>query len=126
MRNYRIVNGHVPPLNPETGEPSRSDTRYALNVTAFVVAAGAVLLRFGGRAALVSTLSLDFAMENPELRDGLEVVLGYAPSIGLGWELALFVLAWTAVKVLCLNAGGSMAAVWRQWQWQQWRQQLWR
>jgi hypothetical protein len=93
MRNYRIVNGHVPPLNPETGEPSRSNARYALNVMAFVVAVSAVLLRFGGWAALVSALGLDFATENPELRDGLEAVLGYVPSIGPGGELALFVLA---------------------------------
>ena len=83
-RNYRIVNGHVPPLDPETGEPSRSNARYALNVMAFVVPAGVVLLRFGGRAALVFALGLDFATENPELRDGLGAVLGCAPSIGLG------------------------------------------
>jgi hypothetical protein len=115
MRNYRIVNGHVPPLNPETSKPSRSDTWYALNVTAFVVAVAAVLLWFGGWAALVSALGLNFTTENLELRDGLKAVLGYSPLIGLGGELALFVLVWTAVKVLCLNAGGvngsSMAAV---------------
>jgi hypothetical protein len=100
------VNGHV---------PSRSDVWYTLNITAFVVAVGAVLLRFGGWAALVSALSLDFATENPELRDGLKVVLGYTPLIGPGGELTLFVLTWTVVKVLCLYArgvdGGSMAAV---------------
>jgi hypothetical protein len=114
-RNYRILNRHVPPLNPEMGKPSRSDARHALNVMAFIIAAGAVLLRFGGRVALVSALSLNFATENPELRDSLEAVLGYAPSIGPGGELALFVLAWTAVKVLCLDPGGvdggSTAAV---------------
>jgi hypothetical protein len=109
------VNGHVPPLDPETGKPSRSNARYALNVTAIIVAAGTVLLQFGGRAALVFTLGLDFAMENLELRDGLEAVLAYAPSIRPGGELALFVLAWTAMKVFCLDAmgvdGGSMVAV---------------
>ncbi len=78
------MNGYVPPLDPETGEPSRSDARYALNITAFVVAAGMVLFQFGSRAALVSALGLDFATENLELRDGLEAVLGYAPSIGPG------------------------------------------
>ncbi len=115
----------MPPLDPEMGKPLRSNAWYALNVMAFVVAAGVVLLRFGGWAALVSTLGLDFATENPELRDGLEAVLGYALSIGPGGELALFVLAWTAVKVLCLDAGGLTVAVRRQWQWRQWQQQLW-
>jgi hypothetical protein len=100
------VNGHVPPLDPETGKPSRSDARYALNVTTFIVMEGVVLLRFGGRVALVSALGLDFATENPELRDSLEAVLGYALLIGPGGELELFVLAWTAVKVLCLDAEG--------------------
>jgi hypothetical protein len=92
------MNGHV---------PSRSDAQYTLNVTASVVAAGAVLLQFGGWAAILSALGLDFATENPELRVGLEAVLGYAPLIGPGGELTLFVLAWTAVKVLCPNAGGG-------------------
>jgi uncharacterized membrane protein YdjX (TVP38/TMEM64 family) len=111
-RNYRLANGY-PPLDPETGEPASksADARYALNLTAFVVAAGAVLLRFGGRAALVSALGLDFATENPELREGLEAVLGYASEIGPGGELALFVLAWTAVKVLCFDAGGVVLAL---------------
>jgi hypothetical protein len=70
------VNGHVPPLDPKTGKPLRSDARYTLNVTAFVVTAGVVLLWFGGRAALVSALGLNFAMENPEIRDGFKAVLG--------------------------------------------------
>jgi hypothetical protein len=114
-RNYRIVNGHVPPLDPKMGEPSRSNVQYALNIMAFVIAAGAVLLRFGGQAALVSALGLDFATENPELRDDLEAVLGYVPSIRPGGELTLFVLTWTAVKIFCLDTGGvnggSTAAV---------------
>ena len=112
-RNYRLANGYVPHLDPETGEPAAksADARYALNLTAFVVAAGAVLLRFGGRAALVSALGLDFATENPELREGLGAVLGYASEIGPGGELALFVLAWTAVKVLCFDAGGVVLAL---------------
>ena len=63
----------------------------------------------GGRAALVSALGLDFATENPELRDGLDSVLNYAATIGTESELALFVLAWTAVKVLCFDAGGVFA-----------------
>ena len=78
---------------------------------AFVVAGGAVLLRVGGRAALVSALGLNFATENPELRDGLDSVLNYAATIGTESELALFVLAWTAVKVLCFDAGGVILAL---------------
>jgi uncharacterized membrane protein YdjX (TVP38/TMEM64 family) len=93
------------------GKSRSGDARYALNVTAFVVAAGAVLLRYGGRAALVSTLGLDFANDNPELRDGLEYVLEYASSIGPYNEILLFVLAWTFVKVLCIDAGGVVLAL---------------
>jgi len=84
---------------------------YILILLAFVVAGGAVLLRVGGRAALVSALGLDFATENPELRDGLDSVLNYAATIGTESELALFVLAWTAVKVLCFDAGGVILAL---------------
>jgi len=110
-KNFRLANGYVPDLDPETNEPIKSDGQAALGLTAFVVAGGAVLLRVGGRAALVSALGLDFATENPELRDGLDSVLGYADTIGTGSELALFVLAWTAVKVFCFDAGGVVLAL---------------
>lgn len=110
-KNYRLTNDYVPELDPETGKPIKSDAQSALTLTAFVVAGGAVLLRVGGRAALVSTLGLDFASENPQLKDGLDTVLNYASTIGTGSELALFVLAWTGVKVLCFDAGGVILAL---------------
>ena len=103
-RNFRLNNGYVPELDEETGKPIKSDAQAALGLTAFVVAGGAVLLRIGGRAALVSALGLNFATENPELKDGLDNVLNYAGTIGTESELALFVLAWTAVKVFCFDA----------------------
>jgi len=111
-KNYRINNGMVTETDPTTGKPIKSEgTSNALSLTAFVVAGGAVLLRFGGRAALVSALGLDFATENPQLKDGLDTVLGYGNSVGVGGELALFVLAWTAVKVFCFDAGGVVLAL---------------
>ena len=110
-KNYRIKNGYVPEIDPETNKPIKSDGQLAVTLTAFVVAGGAVLLRVGGRAALVSALGLDFANDNPELRDGLDSVLNYASTIGTESELALFVLAWTAVKVFCFDAGGVVLAL---------------
>ncbi len=110
-KNYRVRNGYVPEIDEETGKPIKSDAQSALGITAFVVAAGAVALRIGGRAALVSALGLDFANDNPELRDGLDSVLGYASTIGTEAELGLFVLAWTFVKVFCFDAGGVVLAL---------------
>lgn len=113
-KNFRITNGYVPPIDPETGlatTKSSDGGKSALTITAFVVAGGAVLLRIGGRAALVSALGLDFASENPDLREGLDTVLNYADSIGVESELALFVLAWTVVKVFCFDAGGVILAL---------------
>lgn len=110
-KNYRLQNGYVPEINEETGKPEKSDAQTAITITAFVVAAGAVALRIGGRAALVSALGLDFATENPELRDGLDNVLNYASTIGTEAELGLFILAWTAVKVFCFDAGGVVLAL---------------
>lgn len=109
-KNFRLNNGYVPELD-ENGKPIKSDAQSAVTLTAFIVAAGAVALRIGGRAALVSALGLDFATENPELRDGLNSVLDYASSIGPESELALFLLAWTGVKVFCFDAGGVVLAL---------------
>lgn len=80
-------------------------------MSAFVVAAGAVTLRIGGRAALVSGLGLDFANGNPELKESMDQFLSFASSLGDGTEALLFVLAWTFVKVFCFDAGGVVLAL---------------
>lgn len=94
---------------PDPDNPEKDNS--ALVITAFVIAFGAVLLRVGGRAALVSTLGLDFAQDNPELQTQLDNFLQYTSNLPLGVELIAFTLAWTAVKVLCFDAGGIVLAL---------------
>jgi uncharacterized membrane protein YdjX (TVP38/TMEM64 family) len=109
-RNFRLENGLVPELD-EDGKPIKSDSKAALTFSAFVIAAGAIALRVGGRAALVSAMGLDFANENPQLKDNLDSVLSYAGSLDPLVEGALFLAAWTAVKLLCFDAGGVVLAL---------------
>jgi len=110
LRNFRLDNDIVPELDPETGKPIKSDGKSALTLTAFVVAFGAVVLRVGGRAALVSGLGLNFAQDNPELKDSIDMVLSNAAELSLPVEAALFILGWTFVKVFCFDAGGIVLA----------------
>lgn len=110
LRNFRINGGFVPEIDAETGKPVKSDSKSALTLTAFVVAFGAVVLRVGGRAALVSGLGLNFAQDNPELKDSIDMVLSNAADMSLPVEAALFVLGWTFVKVFCFDAGGIVLA----------------
>lgn len=111
QRNYRIQNDLVPEIDPETGKPIKSDSKAALTLTAFVVAAGAVTLRVGGRAALVSAVGLDFANDNPDLKANMDQILNYASSMDQGLEVLAFVAAWTLVKVFCFDAGGVVLAL---------------
>ena len=97
--------------NLDPNDPKSDDNNSALILTAFVIAFGAVLLRVGGRAALVSTLGLDFAQENPELQMQLDSFLSYTSSLPITLELVLFTLAWTVVKVFCFDAGGIVLAL---------------
>ena len=110
LRNYRIKNGMVPELD-ESGKPIKSDSKSAVALTAFVVTAGAIALRIGGRAALVSAIGLDFATENPALKENLDKILETAASLDPWAEAGLFLAAWTAVKVLCFDAGGVALAL---------------
>lgn len=110
MRNLRRANGWVPQLDDE-GKPIRSDGKAAVTLTAFCVAAGAIALRIGGRAALISAVGLDFATDNPELQDNLEQVLTTADSMDPIAKSLLFTLGWTAVKVFCFDAGGVVLAL---------------
>jgi uncharacterized membrane protein YdjX (TVP38/TMEM64 family) len=111
IKAFRLAQGWVPELDPETGAPKQSDGKAAVTVTAFAVAAGAIALRIGGRAALVSAVGLDFAKDNPELKEQMDSILTYADQMNLGLEAALFVAAWTAVKVFCFDAGGVVLAL---------------
>jgi len=110
FRNFRIKNGFIPELD-EDGKPIKSDGKFALTATAFVVAAGAIALRVGGRAALISTIGLDFFTDNPELQGQMNQVLETSDSMGLLERGGLFCLAWTFVKVLCFDAGGVVLAL---------------
>ena len=111
VRHVRLRRGLVPALDAETGKPVQSDGKLAVTVTAFGLAAGAIALRVGGRAALVSAVGLDFIAESPELKDNLEQVLTAAETMDPATKVALFVAAWTAVKVLCFDAGGVVLAL---------------
>ena len=111
QRNYRLENDIVPELDPETGKPIKSDSKAAITLTAFVVAAGAVTLRVGGRAALVSAVGLDFANGNPELKENMDQFLNYASSLDQGLEALAFIAAWTVVKVFCFDAGAVVLAL---------------
>ena len=97
LRNFRIKNGFVPEID-EDGKPIKSDGKFALTATAFVVAAGAIALRIGGRAALVSTLGLEFFTENQELQSQMTQVLDFSETMDPVAKYSLFCLAWTLVK----------------------------
>lgn len=110
LRNYRLKNDLVPELDQD-GKPVKSDGKVALTFTAFVIAAGAVALRVGGRAALISAVGLDFMTDNPELKSNLDQVLTTAETMDPATKLFLFTAAWTAVKCLLFDAGGVVLAL---------------
>lgn len=110
VRNLRLRNGWVPELDAD-GKPIKSDGKTAVTLTATVVAIGAVILRVGGRAALVSAVGLDFMSDNPELKQNLDQILTTAETMDPTTKLALFTAAWTAVKVLCFDAAGVALAL---------------
>lgn len=111
VRNLRLKNGWVPEVDPETGKPTQDSAKNAVTWTAFAVAAGVVALRIGGRAALISAVGLDFASDNPELKEQLDSVLAYADSMNIYTKALTFTAAWTAVKVFLFDAGGIVLAL---------------
>jgi len=105
MRNMRIKNGWVPEVD-ENGKPLKSDGKLAVSLTAFMVAGGAVALRVGGRAALISGLGLNFVTDNPEIKENLDQILMYTDNMDPLAKAAAFVAAWTAVKIFCVDFAG--------------------
>lgn len=98
-------------IGADEEKKSDEDAKFALSLTAFAVAAGAVTLRVGGRAALVSGLGLDFIQSDPELMNQIDSFLNWCGSLGPVLEPAAFIAAWTFVKVFCFDAGGVVLAL---------------
>jgi len=110
FRNLRIKNGWIPQVDEDGNEISEGN-KIALTITAFCIAAGAVALRIGGRAALVSVVGLDFLTDNPEMKENLDLVLNTAETMNPFAKTALFTAAWTAVKCLCIDGLGVVLAL---------------
>jgi len=109
IRNFRLSNGYVPELDKD-GNAIKSDGKSAVTLTAFAVTAGAIILRVGGRAALVSAVGLDFLSDNPDMQNQINQVLSVADGIDPFLKAGLFCLGWTFVKTLCFDAGGIALA----------------
>lgn len=109
LRNFRLSNGFVPELDQD-GNAIKSDGKSAVTLTAFAVAAGAIVLRVGGRAALISAVGLDFLSDNPDMQNQINQVLSVADGVDPLLKAGLFCLGWTFVKTLCFDAGGVALA----------------
>jgi uncharacterized membrane protein YdjX (TVP38/TMEM64 family) len=117
LRNFRLARGlWVPELDPETGKPIKSSSsgdngKLAVTVSAFALATGAILLRIGGRAALVSAVGLDFLTDNAELQGQVNQVLDYTETMDPLVKSGIFCLGWTLTKVFCFDAAGIVLAL---------------
>lgn len=76
-----------------------------------MVAAGAIALRIGGRAALVSAVGLDFLTENQEMQGQVNQILEFSETMDPFLKAGIFCFGWTLVKVLCFDAGGIVLAL---------------
>jgi uncharacterized membrane protein YdjX (TVP38/TMEM64 family) len=111
VRSFRIANGLIPEIDPATGKPNKdADQKFAISLTAFGVAMGAIVLRIGGRAALVSAVGLD-AFMTEDMRENMTTLLTTADSMDFTTKLMGFVVAWILTKVLCFDAAGVVLAL---------------
>jgi uncharacterized membrane protein YdjX (TVP38/TMEM64 family) len=114
LKNFRLSQGYVPPVDPITGTPIKETNvggKSAVTWTAFAVTMGVIVLRVGGRAALVSAVGLDFLTDNPELQSQVTQLLEASDSADPLVKGVLFCLAWTIIKVLCFDGGGVVLAL---------------
>ena len=92
-------------------DESKEQSKFAIGITAFFVAIGYVILRIGGRAALVSAIGLDFTNENPELQTQLQSFLDYTNEFDIVTKSSIFILGWCLVKIFCFDIGGVVLAL---------------
>ena len=76
-------------------------TRSAFVASAAAVVVGALVLRVGGRAALVSALGLDI-IADMGVGDKIDQVVAYADALGI-FAVAAFFAAWVVAKVFLID-----------------------
>ena len=74
------------------------------------VAVAVTVLRFGGRAAFVSFLGLDF-MVDADIKSKLDEFLSYFQRLGTTADFALFLAGWTVAKTFCIDILTILLAV---------------
>jgi uncharacterized membrane protein YdjX (TVP38/TMEM64 family) len=84
--------------------------RQSTIISVTLIAMTAAVLRFGGRAAFVSLLGLDF-IKNEEIASQIDQFLAYFKGFGTAEGLAVYFLAWLVVKTLCLDGLTVVLAV---------------
>ena len=85
----------------EEGVESGADAKSAFVASAAAVVIGSIILRLGGRAALVSVLGLDIVADLG-MGDQINDVVEYANALG-GWAVVGFFAAWVVAKVFLLD-----------------------
>ena len=86
----------------EAGDTATADaSRNAFAASAAAVLVGALVIRLGGRAALVSVLGLDVVAELG-IGDQIDQALAYADAAG-DLKYVAFVLAWVVAKVFLID-----------------------
>lgn len=80
---------------------SGETTRSAFITSAVAVVVGAIVLRIGGRTALVSALGLDIVADLG-IGDKIDQVVQYADALG-GWSIVAFFAAWVLAKVFLID-----------------------
>jgi len=112
VKCYRISHGFFDDVDEDiTAEERRNaERKTVLVIAACIPSVIAVALRVGGRAAVVSTLGIDFASYNPDRKNQIDSFSSLLHDSG-PFEPVLFILAWIVVKVFCFDAGGVALAI---------------
>ena len=99
----RKEKGEEKELTKEDINAKRS--RATIAVTAALVAAGGVVLRLGGRGALISVLGLDFAKDSGLADQLTQLVNNIGPDGPYGYASYVgFLALWIGAKTLCIDA----------------------
>jgi hypothetical protein len=90
-------------------EINQRRTQLTITVSTFTVIIGAALVRFGGRAALLQFLGLDF-MNNNEIKEQMDSYIQLFDNLG-NYKYLAFLLGWIIAKCLCLDFASLVLAL---------------
>lgn len=99
---YKVMPSAMPSSNIEETKDGKSSLDTTIIASTFIFVIIFTIIRYGGRAAVLNLLGLDFVIDG-SIKEQIDGFVTFFDSLGLGYKLFYFQLGWIVAKLSCID-----------------------